>query len=550
MDVERGGDGSIVVSDLKEARSSRYTHGIKTKKPLDFRTNSEIDRDRILYSRYIKRMAGVSQIVSPSLDAKQTHSRLTHSLKVSNLAGEIANDIARRAWMSQTDPDSDATGAEWFRSVVALGGLDIAACSAAGLAHDIGHAPFGHAAERVLNSWIVAGDPDSDGFEGNAQSFRTVCSLDHRSHSDTASSLDLSAVTLSAMMKYPVGPVVEAQGAEPSPTTAETVARLESNRPPKFGYYSAEYPQFQFSRKAVPADLANGTFPSVEACIMDIADDITYAMHDLQDFLELGVMNIEIMSREIKEGFLAIGRGEHNAHDVGDNDNAIVRLANYLDATEIRWNEEDFVKALHQCGTWLDGMREIGHLRPGSILRAATIRGFVSKRIKMILAGIRVVDVSESPGSNSLTAVTSLPTKNQNNDGEVEIPIDEIDLDGRVPVRVVYLESVVWHQVQILKWMTVAHVISSPGVSIHERAQTAALTIVLDGLADMVSSRRVSILPSPLREFVKSSDRSEGDLRYVRRAVADYVCSITDDSCLELASYFSGAAIPDFVSFR
>src|SRR5208282_6075730 len=101
-----------------------------SEKRLDYRTPAQVDRDRVQYSRYFQRLAEVTQVVSADR-GYVFHNRLTHSLKVAQLARRIAEKFIN-------DQKSQ---------VAQLGGLDPDAAEAAGLAHDIGHPPFGHIAE-------------------------------------------------------------------------------------------------------------------------------------------------------------------------------------------------------------------------------------------------------------------------------------------------------------------------------------------------------------------------------------------------------------------
>ena len=140
-------------------------------RPPENRSEAQRDRDRILYTSAFQRLAGITQIASVE-GGQVIHNRLTHSLKVAQVARRLAQRLGR-------DNDSQETVA------------------AASLAHDLGHPPFGHIAECELNCLAE----DWDGFEGNAQSFRIVNTLALR---DAAyRGLNLTAPTLNGMLKYP-----------------------------------------------------------------------------------------------------------------------------------------------------------------------------------------------------------------------------------------------------------------------------------------------------------------------------------------------------------
>jgi dGTPase len=135
---------------------------------------------------------------------------------------------------------------------------------AACLAHDLGHPPFGHVGEHVLHKRV--GRDDSDGFEGNAQSFRILTKLAVRF--DECPGLDLTRATLAACLKYP-------WFREPG----------TRNRSKKWGAYRSEREDFEFAR-----ELFDNSAKTAEADLMDWADDIAYSVHDLEDFHRCGAI--------------------------------------------------------------------------------------------------------------------------------------------------------------------------------------------------------------------------------------------------------------------
>src|SRR5262249_19249713 len=103
----------------------------------DQRTAAQLDRDRILYSTEFRRLAGVTQVVSPGQE-EIFHNRLTHSLKVAQIARRLAETCAKKQ----------------AAAVRSWGGIDPDVVEAAALAHDLGHPPFGHLAEEELDHCI------------------------------------------------------------------------------------------------------------------------------------------------------------------------------------------------------------------------------------------------------------------------------------------------------------------------------------------------------------------------------------------------------------
>jgi dGTPase len=158
--------------------------------------------------------------------------RLTHSLEVA----QVARDLSR-ALGSQ--PDIAETAA---------------------LAHDLGHPPFGHNGEHALQELA---EP-CGGFEGNAQTLRLLTRLEAKTVDASGASvgLNLTRATLDACTKYPW---------QRSPDS------------PKFGVYPDDLPVFTWLRSGAPATTGPVPPRCVEAQIMDLADDVAYSVHDVED---------------------------------------------------------------------------------------------------------------------------------------------------------------------------------------------------------------------------------------------------------------------------
>ncbi len=230
-----------------------------TEKRSDYRSTAELDRDRILYASAFARLAEVTQVVSADR-GYIFHNRLTHSLKVAQLARRMAQRLV------SNQPTE----------VAAAGGIDPDVAEAAALAHDLGHPPHGHIAEQELNR-LAEEAGLKDGFEGNAQSFRIVTKL---AVSDAISSddklklrgLNLTRATLNAILKYPW-----CRGENP-------------DKPNKWGAYETERDAFEWARKG---NTLHAFAKSPEAELMDWADDITYAVHDVSDFYCAGQIPLD-----------------------------------------------------------------------------------------------------------------------------------------------------------------------------------------------------------------------------------------------------------------
>jgi dGTPase len=188
----------------------------------------------VLHSAALRRLAGKTQVVEVDEEPEDgvPRTRLTHSLECAQIGREIAARLG-------ADPD-----------------MVDAAC----LAHDLGHPPFGHNGEIALN----AAASECGGFEGNAQSLRELTRLETKI---VGAGLNLTRATLDAACKYPWP---------------------RSDRDPvKYGVYADDLPVFQWLREGAP-DRGR----SIEAQVMDWADDVAYSVHDLEDGVRAGLVDL------------------------------------------------------------------------------------------------------------------------------------------------------------------------------------------------------------------------------------------------------------------
>lgn len=268
--------------------STRTKRLLKDKESyLDPRTPFQHDRDRILHASALRRLAGVTQVVNP-LEGQVFHNRLTHSLKVAQIGRRIAENLIRLARETSTSNKlTDAQAASLFEK---FGGLDPEVVEAACLAHDLGHPPFGHTGERTLNRLVTR--YNKDGYDGNAQSFRIVTRLAVRHPKHFG--LNLTVATLWAILKYP---------------WFRNQINPNSKAYHKWGIYRTEEQIFgrlvKLSKKvkkkvklSEKSELAD--WISLESAIMDWADDIAYAIHDLEDFYRVGLIPLPQLVAEAR----------------------------------------------------------------------------------------------------------------------------------------------------------------------------------------------------------------------------------------------------------
>jgi len=170
--------------------------------------------------------------------------------------------------------------------------IDVDLIEVAGLAHDLGHPPFGHNGEEALDECMK----DSGGFEGNAQTFRILTRLEKKdqtsptgvaptaAQNDGRLGLNLAYRTLAATLKY----------------DRIIPRRREKRRKVTKGIYHDDAPIFHEVKAAVcPAYSKNGQFKTIECWIMDVADDIAYSTYDLEDTFKAGFLSpLEILASQ------------------------------------------------------------------------------------------------------------------------------------------------------------------------------------------------------------------------------------------------------------
>jgi dGTPase len=433
----------------------------------DARSPSRRDRDKILYSPTLQRLTGVTQVVTPEPGGALTHSRLTHSLKVAQVARSIAELL-----LSKKSNHSD---------LIALGGLDADVAEAAALAHDLGHPPFGHIGETVLDSFARDTLALWEGFEGNAQTFRVVARLDMRSSSYDG--MDLTAATRCAILKYPWSRIAADEDKEKHQEQLDGDRSYEL-RWTKFGYYAEELDDFEQAR-SIPG--VHAELQSVEAAIMDLADDVTYALHDLQDFYLARVLPIPIVLRELT-GYVE-KRQRRRASGDGGSGSAIFGLAQKLSRNYgERFDEDLLIDAVEVIlGDIRTNFAEHYDATPDAL---SNVSKYVSKKIGVLTREI---------------LVTRQPTGER---------------------AAVHIPDVVWHQVQVLKQLTSEQVIGRPDMAVYQRAQQRTLMDLLEAMyawwKDPNDKRR---LPQPLLEW---RTRAEDEGRDPQRCLLDFVAGLSD----------------------
>ncbi len=246
-------------------------------RPNDNRSAWQVDRSRIIHAAAFRRLQAKTQIMGIGLnDFYRT--RLTHSLEVAQIGSGLLRHLKKQHPEFTNFPS---------------GSLLETLC----LAHDIGHPPFGHGGEIALNYMMR----DHGGFEGNAQTLRIVSKLEPYSN---GYGMNLTRRTLLGFIKYPAF-IDDLWHTIPPKSEQRSFIKADHWRPAK-GLYQDDKDIFDWiidplsnndkqllsSHYKVDEFRAKTHYKSIDSAIMELADDIAYAVHDLEDAIATEVLTL------------------------------------------------------------------------------------------------------------------------------------------------------------------------------------------------------------------------------------------------------------------
>jgi dGTPase len=383
------------------------------------------------------------------------HNRLTHTLKVAQIGRRLAEKInldKRRAALAEK-----------------LGGLDPDVVEAAGLAHDLGHPPFGHLAETVLDDLVVKAGV-AGGYEGNAQSFRIVTKLAVRTEDQAG--LNLTRATLNAILKYP------------------WLRHTDGEMHRKWGAYDSEIEDFHWAREPFQPHDPRKT---LEAEIMDYADDIAYSIYDLEDFFKAGKIPLEQMSHG------GAGKKEPPA------------IKAFLLATFSRWNREGKSPAGTDAECHAATLAVAEFFPNWHFSDTRSQRGFL-RDMTSILVG-RYID-----------GIGLKEPKNKT-DRRVEIS-QPLQREMRM------LQELTWH-----------YVINNPNLATQQHGYKIVIKGLFDSLLAAINDENWAVFPPGMSELITDNDTTGQNVR----TVADFIASMSEPQAVELYQRLMGISMGSFL---
>ena len=257
----------------------------------DGRSEFHKDYDRIVFCRAFRRLQGKTQ-VHPLPDNDHVHTRLTHTLEVAS----VGRSLGARAGIKLQRDGKLPEG----MSPQDVGAILQAAC----LAHDIGNPPFGHAGEEAIRGWfhqhpdVLKGLDDLQrldlqNFEGNAQGLRVLTQLEGHLFNG---GLRPTFATLGAFIKYPW-----------------CSGHAASIRKQKFGFFQTECDVMaEIASELGLSETGAGSWSRHPLVfLVEAADDICYAIIDLEDAYEMGILPLNEIDNILTNGLTESERVEY-----------------------------------------------------------------------------------------------------------------------------------------------------------------------------------------------------------------------------------------------
>ena len=468
--------------------ASDYQRVVQQHNPEAFRDEARRDYARLIHSASFRRLQGKTQVF-PGHEGDFFRNRLTHSLEVAQIAKSIAIRLNNTSELFH-DPSQNIN-------------LDIV--EFAGLAHDLGHPPFGHNGEEALDECMR----DSGGFEGNAQTLRILSTLEKKQTAgdgpelftsggeDLRRGLNLTYRSLGAVLKYdkaiPIGSRERPPGKESSPVK---------------GYYKSDGELVRAVKQHVIGDTEAVDFKTIECSIMDIADDIAYSTYDLEDVFKSGIHNpldlfslpdsiYEAVAATINERITKQYKDESTRVTVSDVQDVLYEV--FSDIFTLGSDDHDILK-----NKKIDVGRKKLYFSMESKKLSSLYAGngyhrtsFTSKMVQLFLDGVEVVAHEKHPQLHK----------------------------ARLNIKTFVF-------VEVLKNITFEAVIRSPMLQVVEYRGKDIIKRIFNAITDASGDR---LMPPDFREIYK-----RGDTLAKTRTVCDFIAGMTDRYAIEFYSRLFG----------
>jgi dGTPase len=441
--------------------------------PTDYRHPFARDYDRLVHTTAFRRLQGKTGVVAPG-EADFFRTRLTHTIEVAQLA-------RRLGWKLGAHPD---------------------VVEDAAIMHDFGHAPFGHVGEEELSmtvdetatAWGL--DPAAvGGYEGNAQTFRLVT---RRLTGSTAEpGLHLTRATLDAAIKYPW------ERGEVSDH--------------KWCFYPTERDQAAWVREPVPDDRRHTQ--SFEAQVMEWADDVAYAVHDLEDFYLAGSIPLALLAQ-------SSSARSRVAEQLVDRRARRGKLSTTSSNDPARYTGDDLVDAFERLFTEeqgpFEGFHGLSGEFDGSLESRNALRLMRKRLINRLVHSVTVRDPDAPP---------------RRHDNDLVIPRDARLVDD-------VLRDLLW-----------VFVIEHPRMATYQHGQRRVVRELFQLYTDALTGSRPdpAIFPRDLQpeltRLVAAADRTAADVE-VLRLVADHVGEMTDAAAARMHRRLTGHADGRFNDYQ
>jgi dGTPase len=438
--------------------------------PPDYRHPFARDYDRLIHTTAFRRLQGKTGVVAPG-EADFFRTRLTHTVEVAQLARRLGWKLGAHADVVE----------------------------AAAIMHDFGHAPFGHVGEEELNlavddaarAWGL--DPDTvGGYEGNAQTFRLV--VKRLVGSSAEPGLHLTRATLDAAIKYPW-------------ERGEVSDR-------KWCFYPTEREDAAWVREPVPDERRHTQ--SFEAQVMEWADDVAYAVHDLEDFYLAGQIPLGLLTQSAEARARV-------AEQLVDRRARRGKLADGPTDDPARYTGEELAAAVESLFTEVhgpfEGFRDLSGEFDGSVASGHALRVMRKRLISRLVHSVTPRDPDAPPRRHL---------------NDLAIPKDARLVDD-------VLRDLLW-----------VFVIEHPRMATYQHGQRRVVRELFQLHAATVEESRAdtSLFPRDLQpeleDLLRQADRATADAE-VLRVVADHVGGLTDDAAARLHRRLTGHVERGFV---